>query len=275
MKTIIVATDFSPAAKNAAVYAWDMARVIKADLYLLHSFQMPVSYSDVAIMMSVDEMQHIAEADMQQFISSLKELRGEDIPLRHEVRMGAFFQELTDVCNSIKPYAVVMGSQGTTGAERFFFGSHAVHAMKHLPWPLITVPPGAKFGAIRNIGLACDFNKVVDTIPVEEIKQLLTDFKAELHVLNIAKKEDFDPEVVFESGLLQEMLDGVPPHYHFITNENTDAGILEFAEKNAIDLLLVLPKRHGLLERLTHKSHTREFVLHSHVPVMALHQENV
>lgn len=274
MKTIIGATDFSAAAMNAASYAWDMAKAIGADLHFLHSFQLPVSYSDVAIMMSVDEMQHIAEADLKNFITELKQKKGAEVPVTGEVRMGAFFQELETLCEEYRPYAVILGSQGTTAAERFFFGSHAVKAMKNLNWPLITVPPGASFHAIKRIGLACDFNKVVDTMPVEEIRQLLTDFNAELHILNTAPKENFDPEVVFESGMLQEMLEGVTPHYHFITHENTDTGILEFAEQNGIDLLLVLPRRHSLFDSLVHKSHTREFVLHSHVPVMALHNEH-
>ena len=62
------------------------------------------------------------------------------------------------------------------------------------------------------------------------------------------------------------------PSYHFITNDNTDEGIMDFAEKNSIDLLLVLPKRHSLLDKLISKSHTRQLVLHSHVPVMAIQQ---
>ena len=164
-----------------------------------------------------------------------------------------------------------MGSQGTTAAERLLFGSHTVYAMKHLVWPLITVPPQAKFSAVKKIGLACDFNKVVETTPVDEIKTLVNDFHAELHVLNTGKKEVFNPELVFESGLLQEMLAALKPEYHFITNENTDEGIMDFAEKNNIDLLVVLPKRHGLLEKLFLKSHSKQLVLHSHVPVMALH----
>jgi nucleotide-binding universal stress UspA family protein len=187
------------------------------------------------------------------------------------VRMGLFFEELKTVCERINPYAVVMGSQGTTAAERLFFGSHTVHAMKHLVWPLLTIPPQVRFSSIKKIGLACDFNKVVDTTPVDEIKTLVNDFHAELHVLNTGKKEVFKPELVFESGLLQEMLVALKPEYHFIATDNTDEGIMNFAEKNHIDLLVVLPKRHGLLEKLLLKSHSKQLVLHSHVPVMALH----
>jgi nucleotide-binding universal stress UspA family protein len=70
---------------------------------------------------------------------------------------------------------------------------------------------------------------------------------------------------------MNEMLGPVTPKYHFITSENTDEGIIDFAEKNNIELLIVLPKRHALLDKLLHKSLTKQLVLHSHVPVMALH----
>jgi nucleotide-binding universal stress UspA family protein len=185
--------------------------------------------------------------------------------------MGGFFMELKTVCDLIKPYVVVMGSQGTTATERLLFGSHAVHAMQHLMWPLITVPPGVVFSSIRNIGMACDFHKVVDTTPVDEIKLLVNDFHAKLHVLNTGKETVFDPNVVFESGMLQELLEDLKPEYHFITSKNIDEGILDFAEKNHIDLLVILPKRHGLLEKMIRTSHTKQMVLHSHVPLMALH----
>jgi nucleotide-binding universal stress UspA family protein len=50
-----------------------------------------------------------------------------------------------------------------------------------------------------------------------------------------------------------------------------DKGIIDFAEGNELDMLIVLPKRHGLIDSLMHRSHTKQLVLHSHVPVMALH----
>ena len=272
MKKILVATDFSSAAFNAADYATDMALAIHADLLLLHVYQVPVSYGELPLTLSLEDMQSAAEKDMREFKEQLAKKTGNKLNIETEVRMGIFFHELRTVCEQINPYVVIMGSQGKTAAERLLMGGHAVYAMKHLNWPLITVPPGAAFSAIKKIGLACDFDKVVDTIPIDEIKTLVTDFKAELHVLNTGKKKVFDPEIVFESGLLQEMLAGLDPKYHFITTENTDEGIMDFTEKNQIDILLVLPRRHSLLDKLIHKSHTKQLVLHSHVPVMALHQ---
>ena len=271
MKTILVATDFSAAASNATNYAADMASTINADILLLHVYHIPVSYSEIPVVVTPGDLMEDAERNIADLKERLIRKTNGKLNIATEVRMGTFFQDLKTVCERIKPYAVIMGSQGTTAAERLLFGSHTVYAMKHLVWPLITVPPQAKFSSVKKIGLACDFNKVVDTTPADEIRTLVNDFHAELHVLNTGKKEVFNPELVFESGLLQEMLAALKPEYHFITNENTDEGIMEFAEKNNIDLLVVLPKRHGLLEKLLLKSHSKQLVLHSHVPVMALH----
>jgi nucleotide-binding universal stress UspA family protein len=272
MKTIILATDFSSAALNASNYATDMALSINADILLLNIVQTPVTYSDLPVIANLEEIIRGAEKDINDLAEQLKlKVKGK-LNIETEVRMGGFLSELKAVCERIGPYVVVMGSQGTTAADHLMFGTHAVHATKHLMWPLITVPPEATFSSVKKIGLASDLNEVVETTPIDEIKMLVADFKAELHILNTGKREVFDADVVFESGMMQEMLGSLNPKYHFINNENTDEGILEFTDKNDIDLLVVLPKRHGLIDRLIHKSHTKQLVLHSHVPVMALHQ---
>lgn len=271
MKKILIATDFSEASYNAASYGTDMALAIGAEIVLLHVFQLPVPSSEVSIAVSVEDIREEAEEMIAELKQKIAHKTQGKINIVTEVTMGAYFDELTTACERIKPYTVVIGSQGETAAGLFVFGSHAVYTMKHLTWPVITVPAATAFSAIKKIGLACDFDNVIDSIRVDEIKRLVNDFQAELHILNTGKQTDFNPDVVFESGLLRSMLKKLNPKYHFISGENTDNSIMQFAEKNHLDLLLVMPKRHTLVERLFHKSHTKQFVLHSQVPVMALH----
>ena len=273
MKTILIATDFSPSAGNAARYAADMALAINAELSLFHTYQLPVMYSEVPVAVNSDVLLQDAGHNLAKIKDELSLRTGNKITISSSIREGSFFNELKEVCKEIKPYAVVMGSQGTSAVERFLFGGHTIQAMKNLDWPLITVPPDAHFSAVKKIGLACDLDNVVDTIPADELALLVNDFNASLHVLNTGKQNRYDPEIVFESGLLQEMIGSLKPAYHFIESENTDQGILDFVEKNNIDLLLVMPKRRGFFESLLHSSSTRKFVLHSHVPVMAIHQQ--
>ena len=270
MKTILVATDFSPAASNAVKYAAEMALSIHADLYLLHIYQVPVVYFDIPVALAADDIQYDAEKNMSKLKEELPATTKDQLYIETVVKEGSFFDELKTACEYKQPYVVVVGSQGKTSAERLIYGSHALHAMKHLEWPVIAVPRNATFSNIKRIGLACDFNDVLGTVPVEEIKVLVSDFNAELHILNTGSKDEYNPEVPNQSVLLQKMLGkDIVPVYHFITSNNTDEGIIHFAEANNIDLLIVLPRHHSLIDKLIHSSHTRHLVLHSHVPVAA------
>jgi nucleotide-binding universal stress UspA family protein len=270
MEKIIVATDFSAAATNAARYAADMAATIGAGLVLLHNFEPPALYNEVPTVETVMAMKQEAADGLNRLKSSLEGRAKAPVPIETMVGEGSFFTELKAACESIKPFAVVLGSQGTTAAERFFFGSHTVYALKHLRWPLIAVPKNAPFNGIKNIGLSFDFDKLQET-PVAAIKKMVTGFGATLHVLNAGNAATYSADTVHGTERLRLLLGDVKPQYHFITHSDLDEGIIEFAEKNGIDLLLVLPRRHNFIEKLLYTSHTKKLVLHSTVPVMALH----
>lgn len=270
MRTIVVATDFSKSASNAASYAAAMALTLEAELFLLHAYEMPVSTGEVSLPIDVDAWQRDAESALKSLQNQLKKQTKGIITIHGQVHMGSYYNELVVVCEQLKPYAVVIGSTGKTAAERILFGSNAVYTMKHLPWPVMAIPQGVTYANIKKIGLACDLENV-DSLPLDEIGTLLKDFQAEFHLLNIGQRTAWDSQVKYTSHLLFEKLNPLKTKFHFLDNGDIDQGILDFAEKKHIDLLIVIPKRKSLINSFLKKSHTRQFVLHSHVPVMALH----
>jgi nucleotide-binding universal stress UspA family protein len=272
MKTIIIPTDFSAAAMNAATYGIKMAEAVKADVMLFNVFEVLANYGEIVIDLNVDTLKKDAVNEMETLKANLIRSTGTKVNITSDVRLGVFAGELNALCETLNPYAVIMGSQGKTAAERVLFGTHALYAMKHLPWPLITVPATATFSSIKKIGLAYDFEKELDSNFTEEIKLLAYDFDATIHVLNAAKEDEFDADYVMLSSKLQKMLAPFTVKYHFITSDNANEGIVDFAEKNDIDLLIVMPKYHSLLEKIFFKSQSKQMVLHSHVPVLALHK---
>jgi len=271
MRTLLVATDFSLAATNAAKYAAELALAIQADIELFYVFQVPVSYAEIPVAVNIDEFVTDAEAEMHKLKKELAVITDHKVNLNSRVVTGVFFQELESVCEQIDPYAVVMGSQGTTAAERVLFGGHTVYAMRHLQWPMITVPPGAKFSSVKKVALACDLEHVGETIPTKQIEALVNDLHAELMILNTGKRREFNPDSIYESGVLRRKFAGLNPDYHFIASEDEDKGIIDFVDDHHIDLLVVVPKHPGLLQTITHRSHTKQLILHCHVPVMAIH----
>lgn len=275
MKTIIVPTDFSPIATNAMNFAADMAVNINASLMLLHVYQVPVSMTDVpVVLVSAEELRKSSETKLQEIKDALPHITLEKIKVYTGARMGDVSDELEDVCTHIRPFAVIMGTRGTSGVERVLFGSTTLTAIRHLTWPVIVVPPGKEYGTgIKKIGFACDFEKVVESTPIQFIKNMVKEFRAELHVLNVDYEgRHFKPETPEESMMLHTLLEDLNPSYHFINHVDIEDGINEFVEENNIDLLITIPKKHKLLDSLFKHSSTKQLVTQSHVPVMCVHE---
>jgi nucleotide-binding universal stress UspA family protein len=275
MKTIVAPTDFSTVSLNAVNYAADLASALSNSLSLINVFQLPVINSDVPVVAdNFDGSLRAAEEKMQQLKEEIIKRTDGKVEIYTEVLTGPVIEETENYCASVQPFAAVMATQGAGAMERFLFGSNTVSAMKNLGWPLIVVPPGAKFTGIKKIGLACDMKKVALTAPVNEIKILIKEFKAELHVLHIRRDaaETPPPGTDLEFGLLQQLLAELNPVYDSLVHADINEGLVEFAETNKIDLLVVVPKKHNLIDQLFHKSHTKHLLLHTHVPLMSVHE---
>lgn len=275
MRTIIAPTDFSPVSINAVNYAADMACMLRANLTLFHVYPIPQPVSEVPITeYSIEQMESDAKRKINALKEDLLDRTGERIIIHNELRAGDVLSNLTGYCAEVMPYAVVMGAESLGGLERFILGGKTTGAVERLESPLFIVPATAKFKRIAKIGLACDLKKVIETVRAREIRELVNEFEAELHVLNIREnfQDTVSAEAAEESDWLKAMLGELHPKYHFINDPDMEHGIVEFAKKKKLDLLIVIPKKHKLLSKLFHPSHSLRLVLHTQVPVISLHE---
>ena len=275
MKTIVGPTDFTTVSQNSVFYAADLAVATSARLSLIHVCQLPVVISEVPVP-ETDISTQITEA-----VTRIRTLRDEvaertkgRVSIDIEIKVGNVVDEINNYSNTLDVYAVVMGVETTGAIERLLIGGQTFSALNKITWPLIFVPLGSKFSGISKIGLACDLKDVLETVPLREIKNIVNQFHAELHVLNVVTDEadTLHPDMVKESMQLQEMLSGLHPKYHYMGGNNIEKEIMEFAENNHFDFLIVIPKKHSLITRIFQRSHTKKMVLHTQVPLMAIHE---
>jgi nucleotide-binding universal stress UspA family protein len=274
MKPIVVPTDFSPVSENAVRYAVNMAKEIGTSVTLVHVYQIPVSMTDVPVaMVSAEELHEIADEKINDLKTSVEQSNSGNVKINTEVRLGNIVDELEDFCKQVKPFAIILGTKGSSAVDRILFGSTTLTVIRDFNWPVIIVPPGTVYKSIRKVGFACDFTKVIETTPIPYIKDIVRTFHAELHVLNVDfENRHFRGEQAEESFLLHSMLEDLNPQYHFIDSPDIEEGINEFEDKNKLDLLITIPKKHKLLERLFKKSHTQKLVFESHVPILCVHE---
>lgn len=266
MKTIVVPTDFSSAADNAMQYAAGLAKEVNASLFLLHVYQMPIAIIDMPVMM-------ISSAEIKENsdkgLSLAKELVLKNYPeliVESECRMGDIVEEINEICKEKNPIAIVVGTKDFSGFEKLLFGNTALSIIRNCTFPIISVPVHSKMMTPKNVVLGTDLTNIQE-IPTQKIIDMIQLLQAKLHIVHIREKEN-DVQAAQEELLLR--LSAVNPVFHSVTNENVLHGLQHYVDENNIDLLLVLPHKHNLYERLFFNLHTEGLIEKMQVPVMCV-----
>jgi len=269
MKTIIAPVDFSPASYNASLYAAKMAQDIKADLLLLHVMELPVTVAEFPVTENVFDAISMEE-ELQKLQAKLRIETNNQISIHTKKILGTAEYEIKELSKIKRPFAVVMGTHSYSFIDRFFIGSTTVYSAKHLHSPVLVVPADITYKPIKKIALASDLKDIYE-MPAPEIEMIVQQFNARLEIFYAGKnREDINQHTV-ESLLLDHRLQNLNPHFYFIEAEDIMLGITSLAKKHAIDLLMIVPKKHGPF----HKSQSKDFIIYSDVPVMAIHKEDI
>jgi nucleotide-binding universal stress UspA family protein len=264
MKTIVVPTDFSPSADNAMHYAAQLAQTVDASVLLLHVYQIPISMNDVPVMMiSVDDLKSNADSGLERVKEGLQK-NFLALAIKTESRLGDVITELEDVCIETHPLAIVVGKHGASGVERFLFGSTTLSIIRHSAYPVISVPDNTTGFTLKNIALATDGSHLSEH--TETIKKFVQQVSAQLHIIHVteSKKETVDVKDAFTE------LNAV---HQTIKDEDFVHGIESYVYTHAIDMLMILPHKHSLMERLFFKTHTPELIQKIKVPIMCVPEE--
>ncbi len=274
MKNVIVPVDFSVVSENAALYAANLAEYCGADLWLYHSFQLPVPLTEnVYPLVSLAEMKNAAEEELDSLRKRLQPQLRRNINMYIKTEESGLQTGLEGLCRETNADLVVMGITGKDALTRFILGSNTLKAIELLSYPVLVVPKEAIFKPLKKVGMATDYRDVSAATPIGKIRKLIEDFGAELHVINVDwENRHFKPDTPFESFVLNELLIGLRPEYHQLESEDLTTALNEFAGIQKLDLVIVVPKRHSLIEKIFKKSHTQALIYHTWLPVLCVHE---
>lgn len=243
-------------------YGAQLAQKIGAPVLLTHVYEVPISISDVPVMvLPIEELKTTADAGLERCSEEVKTSYPQ-LEVKTESRLGAINEEVNDLCKTSAPFAIVMGTHGTSGFERMLFGSTTLSFIRHAHYPVIAVPATYNQFHIQTIVLATDLN--TDKIPYTKITDIVSRLNAQLHVVHITKEQEEYP------ASLLEPLKSLSPVYRNLLNKEVKDGLAEYVQENSADLLMILPHEHNLMERLFFKLHTEDIIASTRVPVLAI-----
>ena len=280
-KNIILATDFSDAAKTAYKYAQGMAAHLGANIQVVHFFDKPSSAfnsDDKNLTFSLDDMERIAQKRFDELINEPEQgpTNGGG-PSKPTFKSYDGFAADGLIALSKTPLVdlMILGTKGTTNWTDTFYGSTAVSVSSGAFCPVLLVPHGTDYRAFQNIVYTSAFDSAEST----EIRLALDFayyFDSVLHFVHVIT--DADGSGVTAKILFKTIIEDENRLTHYtIDNVRADTpveGIQSYFLNNPVDLLVTVTRHHSFWSKLIIQSTTTALAWNVRLPLLVLYHDD-
>lgn len=267
MKTILIATDFSGASRNASIYGVQLAKSLGANIILFNAYEVPapaaglgVSISRYSVMMETDK-RLLEEAEILDPKGAMIEIICDE---------GGSADAIINIAKEKKADIIITGMKGSGRIFKKLMGSTATSLAKNTNIPLIIVPEGAKFSNPGIIVFASDTLQLSSRLP-EELILFARSFNSKVYVVKVVNDNNQEwLEIVQNSSMPNKIDQIVNTSFQFPVDTDIRHGLDEFIEKHNADLLVMTPHKHEWIERLYRTSQTADMIFHTKIPLLVL-----
>jgi nucleotide-binding universal stress UspA family protein len=273
MQTIVVPTDFSSEARNAALYAAELAKLFGAKLLLFHAYMLPTPVSEVPyVMVTVDELQKENEVLLKKEVEHLVQVYG--VKSEGIVRIGIPSDEIRVLADDVNIDLIVMGMKDTHGIDKMI-GSTTINAIRKLKNPVLVIPHDYSFTPIKNITYASDFSYASSIQLFDVLLKLARAFQAKVHVINIHKQnEEMKSGQIAGRRTIENIFEHMDHTFDEITHPSIMQGINEYMQTHNSELLVMVEHKQSFLERIFSKDHATSMVYETKTPLLVLQDKN-
>jgi nucleotide-binding universal stress UspA family protein len=275
MKTILVPTDFSESAYNAAHYAIGLASQLQASqIVLYHAYEMIIPVPDLPSSLPLFNLEELHASSMEG-LTRMQTVLQPTLPATCSIRILAenelLAANIQRICEQVQADYIVMGITGGNPLDDILVGSNTVDVVKRAPVPVFVIPVNAKFARIEKVVFACDFKHAVRSVQWNLFVQVLEILQPELHVVHIGK-EGKEFARTQEQQAWEERLMPFKPTYTHMNHAPIAEGITLFAAEKNASLLLLIPKKQGLFDGIFKRSTTARIAFKTNIPLLSIHE---
>ncbi|KAF2515040.1 universal stress protein [Flavobacterium zhairuonense] len=277
MKKILFPTDFSEAATNAFVHALEFAKIVKAELVLLHTFEIPVYDSQFFPENYASIYSSIELAKFEMFKDEIPKLRAiaserklDDIVIKHRLMDGDLIYNLKNAVEEDEIDFVIMGTTGVSDWTKFFTGSNTNSVISEVKVPVLCVPIDAKYKKVKTIGFTTRYR--------EKDKDMLR------RILKIAKKTDAKVRSLYVKTSNSDVSDMTVKEWEqefandnveflVLPSDDVKETILDFILYKDIDILTTITHKRSFFESIFESSLSKKITKEVSIPVLVMHEK--
>ncbi len=276
MKKILVPIDFSDTSENAFIYALEMAKSYKAQLILLHTFDLPFvdnqvvafNYAEIYDTLEVTNSNQF-EDEMSKLTAVAKKYNAKHIAISHIMMRGDLVDNIKKIVKLENIDFVVMGTNGATGWFDSIVGTTTTNVISDVCIPVLSVAHDSKFERIETIGFTTLYRKE-DMHALKEVLAIAKVLKANVKCLFVKTADlDFRESEInyWESHFKKEK----ELEFFIIPSEDVELTIEEFIVSQRIDILAMVTHKKSFFTQLFTTSKTQNMSQHSKTPILAIH----
>ena len=276
MKKILFPTDFSDVATNAFIHALEFAKIMNAEIVLLHTFELPVydnQFFPENYNVLFDSLQ-LTQFDMfKKEIPKLQAISEErnlnHIKMSHRLMDGTLLFNIKKAIEEENIDFIVMGTSGATGWEAFFLGTNTGNVLTAVDVPVLSVPSDSNFKKIEIIGFTTRY-RAKDKKALKDVLKIAKKTKAKVKCLYV-KTNDSDVSTATIKEWEEEFA-GEPVLFSIIPSDDVQDTILDFVLFKDIDILAMITYKRNFFVELFKPSLTQKFSNRLGIPVLAMHE---
>lgn len=269
MKKIIIATDYSAEAENAADYAGAVAAEQGHELILFNFSEISIHLLNARVSgNAIDEILELYQTNLNEAAGALS--KKYNVKVTPHLATGNFYESLVACINQYQASAVVMG-MANKSVEQDLLGNTTTSTIHKLQFPLLAIPITTKFHGFHKILFACDMEKGVEDKVLKNVYEIATAFGATVEVFYVKNKiEELQGAEDAEHVVIDKTFAGISYYYKNIESHKIIEAIQDEVKETKADLLIMMPYKYGFWDSMVHRSKTRMMASGNNVPLLSL-----
>ena len=277
MKTILVPTDFSKAARTAADVACGIAAKTGAKLVLLHvtegfsggSFNVEGEVASTKDWGDRFITMKIIEKAREQLMKLTNELSGKRVDVTSLLRMGTAYHGMHTIIIERRVDLIVMGTQGASGIDEFMLGSNTAKIVRRAHCPVLSISRKPSQQEFKTVVYATSLREDEEMF-ARFVRKTQEIYDSTIHMVHINT-----PGMFLDDTIVKEKMKAFAKkrrlekcNLHVFNDFSPEAGILHFADSVNADMIAMATHGRKGLAHVLDGSIAERVVNHSHRPVL-------
>src|SRR5690606_29721477 len=269
MKNILLPTDFSPNARNAAAYALQFFRETPCTFHLLHVLPVPASDLGVTYLTTSPKIQ----GKFDELLSWLNSIRTN--PQHHftiTFKANFLIEAVRSQVQEKNIDLILMGTKGATNMKGIVIGRNTSDVMMKVKCPMLAISENAVYKNPEEILFPTDYKIPYEGKLLNTLYEVVQHSKASVKVLELFTSDgEPTPEQKLNKKLLQSFFAPYEPSLQTYYPSRDDGTQQLFNGKNRSDMIVMAAKNLNVCHKMLRNHQSNQIPFIKQLPLLILH----